>query len=74
MKCNCNAHNGLLTAKGLEEAAQRKNVRYGIDTMDMFEYVDKVDSVSGLRRDEDMYALTSDINIDEQARRFNNGY
>ena len=70
-KCNCHSHNGfLLSPEGL---AQREDVRPGVDDMALRSYLDKEGSVSGLRRDEDMYALISDINIDEQARRFHNG-
>ena len=72
MKCNCNAHGSFLTAKGLVEAAQRHSLE-GLAPRGVPEYVDLGVSVSGLRRDEDMYALVSDMTIDEQARRFLHG-
>ena len=71
--CDCLSHNGFLTAKGLEETAQRKHSLYGVDARELSLYVDSRVSVSGLRRDEDMYDLISDISIDEQARRFHHG-
>ena len=71
--CKCLSHNGFLTVRGYEDAQRRG---YSSETVDMFGdmcYVDSRVSVSGLRRDEDMYALISDVQIDEQARRFHNG-
>ncbi len=70
--CGCRSHGGFLTAKGLKETAQRLSLE-GLAPRGELEYLDKVGSVSGLRRDEDMYALVSDITIDEQSRRFHNG-
>ncbi len=72
MKCGCHSHGGFLTAKGLKEAAQQNSLE-GLAPRGVLEYVDSMGSVSGLRRDEDMYALVSDISIDEQERRFHNG-
>ena len=57
-RCNCRHHNGFLTRRGYElaeEADQR--------------YLDKVGSVSGLRRDE-MTMIFDDGVLDEQHRRF----
>ena len=71
--CTCRSHGSFLTAKGLEEAAQRELLFAGVDAMAPLRYLDNRVSVSGLRRDEDMYALISDVEIDEQARRFHNG-
>ena len=66
--------NGFLTAKGLKEAAKReRQFSLGVDMDAGLCYLDNEGSVSGLRRDEDMYALVSDTKIDEQARRFHNG-
>ena len=70
--CGCRSHNGLLTAKGLEETAQQNSLE-GLAPRGALEYVDMVGSVRGLRRDEDMYALVSDHSIEEQARRFHSG-
>jgi len=70
-KCNCSAHGGFLTAKGLEEAAQRGG--YSHETIDMFErngYLDIVGSVSGSPPSE---AHWDDALIEEQHRRFHNG-
>ncbi len=70
-KCGCHSHNGFqLSPEGL---AQREDVRYGVDTVDMFGYLDKVGSVSGLELERDLYAFTDDLFIDQQYRRFHNG-
>ena len=71
MKCNCFSHGSFLTERGYE-LAQRTSLE-GLAPLGDREYVDKVVSVSGLRRDEDMYALVSDTEIDQQYRRFLNG-
>ncbi len=73
------ARNGFLTAKGLAEAAQRERQLSIFEVMGLtrgedWSYLDKVCSVSGLRRDEDLYEMVSDTKIDEQARRFLRGY
>ena len=67
-KCDCLAHNGFLTAKGLKEAAQRDVFIDGVAGMEMFGYLDRVASVSGLRRDETLYVHDDDY-IDSQSRR-----
>jgi len=67
--CDCSAHNGFLTAKGLEEAAQRKASLDALDNLDMFEYIDNKVSVSGSRRDE-IIMIFDDGVLDEQYRRF----
>ena len=63
------ARNGFLTAKGLEEAAQREfDLPGGVDMEGSRQYLDKVASVSGLRRDETLWL--SDDELDQQYRRF----
>ncbi len=47
MKCGCSSHNGFLTAKGLEEAAQRFSLE-GLAPRGELEYLDKSGSVSAL--------------------------
>ncbi len=68
------SRNGFLTSRGLREVAQREGNRHGVDIMGMVGYLDKVGSVSGPELERDLYADISDIRIDEQARRFHNGY
>ena len=69
--CGCHSHNGLvLSPEGL---AQRERQRYGVDTLDMFEYLDSRVSVSGLELERDLYVNILDSDIDEQARRFHSG-
>ncbi len=53
--CGCRSHNGLLTAKGLAEAAQREACRQGVDGMAARRYLDKSGSVSALVEVEDDY-------------------
>ena len=68
--CGCSSHNGFLTAKGLEEAAQRSAVSLeGLAVERPQLYLDKVRSVSGLRRDEIPMEFHEEL-IDEQYRRF----
>ena len=69
--CSCHSHNGLLTAKGLVEAAQRSRKAAEVDNMDMFGYLDKVGSVSALV--EPREPIFVDGLLDEQYRRFHNG-
>ena len=66
--CNCRAHGSFLTAKGLEEAAQRFSLE-GLAPRGEGEYVDRVGSVSALRRGEDSHWPPEEI-LDEQHRRF----
>jgi len=73
MTCDCRSHNGFLTAKGLEETAQRRLVLAAVDAVGMSRYLDKVGSVSGLRRDE-ISMIFDDALLDEQHRRFLNEY
>ena len=72
--CDCRSHNGFLRAKGLKEAAQRFSFEGllplgGVAPGEEFSYLDKVGSVSGLRRDETVMIFNEGI-IDEQYRRF----
>jgi len=70
------ARNGFLTSKGLEEAAQREDALGTgpwVDNEECVLYLDLPVSVSGLRRDEDMYDQITEEEIDEQARRFHRG-
>ena len=71
--CDCSVHNSFLTAKGLEEAAQRSPEGLEVDGMVMQQYLDKVVSVSGLELERDLYAGLTDAEIDKQYRRFLNG-
>ena len=71
--CGCLSHNGFLTAKGLKEAAQRDVFIDGVDTMDMFGYVDRVGSVSALVEVEENHVFDDQL-LDNQYRRFLNGY
>ncbi len=73
--CSCSSHGGFLTAKGLEEAAQREYAQIdlpgmGLTPREFAVRLDRVDSVSGL-------ILPSldfdDALLDEQYRRFHNG-
>ncbi len=70
MKCECSAHGGFLTAKGLEETAQREREGHGVDGMDLFQYIDRVGSVSGSFQESSHW---DDALIEEQYRRFHNG-
>ena len=70
--CGCRSHNGFLTAKGLEEAAQRSDFRRVVDAMGNSYYVDKVDSVSGLELERDLHVFDDSL-LDSQYRRFLNG-
>ncbi len=68
--CSCHSHNGLLLRRSL---AQREYESRGLDAMDMFSYLDKSGSVSGLELERDLFANILDSDIDEQARRFHHG-
>ena len=71
--CSCNSHGGFLTAKGLKEAEQRRGDSFVIDGVDKRQlslYLDKVGSVSGLRRDEIIF---DDALLEQQHRRFLSG-
>ena len=70
--CKCLSHNGFLTAKGLREAAQRDVNIDGLDNMDMFGYLDRSGSVSGLELERDFHVF-DDALLDQQHRRFLSG-
>ncbi len=72
MRCGCSSHGGLLTAKGLEEAAQRERSLEGLDAMAVSPYVDRVGSVSGLELERDLFADVPEALIEQQHRRFLN--
>ncbi len=67
--CSCSSHGGFLTAKGLEEAAQRFSLE-GLAPRGDHAYLDKVDSVSALAEAE--VPFDHEL-LDEQYRRFLNG-
>ena len=72
--CSCRSHNGFLTAKGLEEAAQRS--LEGLEVLAVETpglYFDRVGSVSALAEAEDLYAFVPEALLNEQYRRFHNG-
>jgi len=69
--CDCRSHNGFLTAKGLEEAAQREGEWDGLTYLRSSVTLDKVGSVSGLELERDSHMC--DELIDQQYRRFLNG-
>ncbi len=71
--CGCRAHNSFLTAKGLEEAAQRELELNALDAMGIVPQVDKVGSVSALTETRDLYEFVTDDMTDQQYRRFHNG-
>ena len=68
-RCGCSAHNGFLTAKGLEEAALRSPEGLELAGTVATRYLDKVGSVSGLRRDGTTLIFDDEV-IDEQHQRF----
>ena len=65
------SRNGFLTAKGLEEAAQRFSLE-GLDSRDVQEYVDIPVSVSGLELERNIHVFDDHL-LDQQYRRFRNG-
>jgi len=73
-RCSCRSHGSFLTAKGLEEAEQRRAGPSGDREVDMGQtsfYLDKVGSVSALI--EPSEPIFVDAILDEQHRRFLNG-
>ncbi len=72
-RCNCSAHDGFLTAKGLQEAAQRDLLVHDLDGMDASRYLDRVGSVSAFGPGPDPSAWPSDEDLLEQGERFLNG-
>ena len=71
-KCRCHSHNGMLLSP--EGLAEREVFFDGIDAVGPSRYLDRVGSVSGLELERDFYANILDSDIDEQARRFHNGW
>jgi len=71
MRKGHHARNGFLTAKGLEEAAQRFSLE-GLASRDVRAYVDSPVSVSGLELERDLHVFDDDL-LDQQYRRFHNG-
>jgi len=71
--CNCTGHNGFLTAKGLQEVAQRELKLNALDAMGIRPYLDKSGSVSALVEVEDLYEFVTDDMTDQQYWRFHNG-
>ncbi len=69
MTCDCRSHNGLLTAKGLVETAQRELEWDGLTYLRSSRRIDTIGSVSGLRRDETMLIFDDEV-IDEQYSRY----
>ena len=70
--CGCRSHGTFLTAKGLEEAAQRYSLE-GLAPRGEGEYVDRVGSVSALVEGEGTLWLDDQL-LEEQHRRFHNGF
>ena len=67
--CSCHSHNGfLLGSTGRGEAAQQTSLE-GLAPRGELEYLDKVDSVSGPRRDE-THMIWNEGVINEQVERF----
>jgi len=62
------SRNGFLTAKGLEEAAQRFSLE-GLAPRGVPEYVDRVVSVSALPEPETFFVFDDEL-LDSQYRRF----
>ena len=71
MTCGCRSHNGFLTAKGLEETAQRSLEGLEVADMDPSSYLDRVGSVSALV--EPSEPIFVDVLLDQQYQRFHNG-
>ena len=67
--CSCRSHGTFLTAKGLEEAAQRSLEGLEVDGMGSSLYLDKVGSVSGLELERDSHVFDDEL-LDQQYRRF----
>ena len=72
MKCSCISHNGLLTERGYAKLAQQTSLE-GLLPRGVSVMVDIESSVSGLRRDEDLYAHVSERQLLEQSERFLHG-
>ncbi len=66
------ARNGFLTAKGLEEAAQRDLLGPELAGVVAQRYLDKVGSVSGLELERNLHVFDDEL-LDQQYRRFHSG-
>ncbi len=64
--CGCISHDGFLTRRGYELLQNRE-----VDGGEALTYLDKVGSVSAVRRDETMFVF-DDVLLDDQHRRFLN--
>ena len=69
--CDCYAHDGFLTVRGIEDAQRRLELPE-VDATESSLYLDSTGSVSGLELERDMF-VHSDAYIDSQYRRFRNG-
>jgi len=77
VRCGCQSHNGFLTAKGLEKAAQRELeihelLKVGLTPGEESVRLDIPGSVSAMVEDEDAFAHVTDGFILEQEARFHN--
>ena len=74
-ECNCLSHNGFLTVRGYAERAQREAAPIPeLDFLADAGYIDKVVSVSASPEAGSLYAGVPDALIDQQYRRFLNGF
>ena len=71
-RCSCSSHGSFLTAKGLEEAAQRELKLNELDDAAVKHYLDRVGSVSASVEVEE--ATWVDAILEEQHRRFLNAF
>ena len=75
LTCRCLSHNGFLTAYGYEVTAQRS--LEGFEVVDRGGadcYLDKVGSVSAMRRDETTMIWDEGVLHDQQQRHFASSY
>jgi len=63
-RCGCHSHNGFLTRAGYR----------ALDMAEQIGYLDRVSSVSGVTDDGHVSAWPTDVVVDEQYRRFHNGF
>ncbi len=69
MRCNCHSHNGLVRRSPEGLALRRDVSQADLAAQLSFGYLDKVGSVSGLRRDETHMIWNEEL-LDEQHRRY----
>ena len=72
-RCSCSAHGTFLTAKGLEEAAQRELELSALAGAGIVPYLDVVGSVSAPPEAGSLFAFVTDDMTDQQYRRFLDG-